>query len=347
MKALRMYKVGDLRVEECPTPAPKDGEVLLKVMACGVCGSDIPRITKFGAHVSPIIPGHEFAAEIVEIGRNVPDFKVGDRVTVPPLMPCYKCKWCQIGEYSLCEDYDYFGSRRDGAMAQYLCAPKENLLKIGPTVSFEDAATIDPCANAMHALLLSNFRAGETIAVYGAGAIGQYIMQCAKAIGAKTVIGIDIDDEKMPAMKACGADFTINSMRDDAPKMIADLTSGGADVVVDVTGAPIAQVNCINSAAKNGRVVYLGISHKPLDLPEKTVDAILRRQIRIIGSWNSFSAPFPGKEWTMSVQLMEQGKVTAAPIITHRVTLEEGPELFKRIGEGWRGFTKIMFLPWK
>lgn len=347
MKALRMYKPGDLRVEEIPVPSPKEGQVLIKVHACGICGSDIPRINKFGAHISPIIPGHEFSGEIVELGQGVTGFQVGDRVTVPPLIPCFQCKWCQIGEYSLCEHYDYYGSRRDGAMAQYICCEQGSLMKISDRISYEDAATIDPCANAMHALHIADFRAGETIAVYGAGAIGLYALQAAKAMGAKLVISVDISERKMESAKQCGADIAINSMKENAPKRIQELTTGGADLVIDVTGAPAAQINCIESATKMGRVVFLGISHKPLELPENTLDNVLRRQLRIIGSWNSFGAPFPGKDWTLSLQLFDQGKLTSAPVITHRLTLEGGPGIFRQIDDGGLFFNKILFLPWE
>ena len=347
MKALRMYKPGDLRVEEAPIPVPQEGEVLLKVQACGVCGSDIPRINKFGAHVSPIIPGHEFSAEIVDVGKNVTDWGIGDRVTVPPLMPCYKCHWCKIGQFSLCEDYDYFGSRRDGAMAQYLACPTTNLMRLANSISWEDAATTDPCANAMHALHISEFQAGETVCVYGAGPIGLYAVQCAKALGAKTVISVDINDEKIEVARKCGADFVINSIKEDAPAKVKDLTYGGADIVIDVTGAPIAQVNCLMSAKKLGRIVLLGISHKPLDLPEKAVDNIMRSQLRILGSWNSFDAPFPGKDWEVSLQLMERGLISSKHMISHRLSLEEGPDIFRKIDAGGYFFNKILFFPWK
>ena len=117
MKAVRMYAPRDLRVEEVDIPSYASDECLIKVMAVGVCGSDIPRVNQYGAHVSPIIVGHEFGGQIVETGADVTKFKVGDKVTCPPLIPCFKCKYCEIGEYSLCEDYDYYGSRRDGAFA--------------------------------------------------------------------------------------------------------------------------------------------------------------------------------------------------------------------------------------
>lgn len=171
MKAVRMYAPGDLRVEEVSIPEIEEDEVLVKVMAVGICGSDIPRANKYGAHVSPIILGHEFGGIIVKKGEKAGNFEVGDHVTATPLIPCYSCHWCREGQYSLCDHYDYYGSRRDGAMAQYIAVKTSNLLKVDRKVPFEDIATVDPCANALHAMFKAGFRPGETVCIFGAGAI--------------------------------------------------------------------------------------------------------------------------------------------------------------------------------
>lgn len=345
MKAVRMYDIGDLRVEDVDIPKINDNEVLLKVIACGICGSDIPRVNKYGAHVKPIIIGHEFSAEIVEIGKNVNGFNIGENVVVPPLIPCHQCKWCEKGLYSLCEDYSYFGSRRDGAMCEFVSSPIENLLKVDKSVDPIEVATADPCANAIHGLDLAETKEGDTVCVYGAGAIGLFAIQVAKAYGASKVIAVDINDKKLEIAKQCGADHTINSLNEDAPTIIKDLTGGGADVVLDVTGAPPAQLNCIDSADKMGRIVYLGISHRGLNLTDKHVDDIMRRQLRILGSWNSFTSPYPGSDWTKTIELFKEKKLDAKPIISHRLTLDEIPGIFKEIDKGDLFFNKILALP--
>lgn len=346
MKAVRMYKPGDLRVEDVEKPIPTDDEVLLKVMACGVCGSDIPRVNTYGAHIAPLTIGHEFSARVEQVGKNIKNFKVGDRVTVPPLMPCYQCEWCEKGLYSLCENYDYFGSRRDGAMAEYVCAPEANLLKLPDNVDYIDAATTDPCANAIHGLCQARVQEGDTVCIYGAGPIGLFAIQCAKVFGAKTVIAIDLGDRKLSIAKECGADHIIDSKEQDAVAAIREITNGEmADVVVDFTGAPPAQLNAINSAGKMGRVALVGISHKGLTLGEKEVDNIMRGQISLIGSWNSFTKPFPGYDWTESIKLFAQGKITSKPMISHKLPLEDAPEIFKQIAAGGLFFNKILFLP--
>lgn len=346
MKAVRMYAPGDLRVEEAPMPKMADDEALVKVMAVGVCGSDIPRANVYGAHVSPIILGHEFSGQIVETGKNVTKFKPGDRVTCPPLIPCFTCEWCKQGEYSLCEHYDYYGSRRDGAMAEYISVKEGNLLLIGDAISYEDGATIDPCANALHAMTRAAFQPGESVCVYGAGPIGLFAVQYAKLKKAGKVIAVDIWDEKLDQAKKVGADVVVNAKTADVEKAVKEATGGlGANIVIDFSGVPSAQLECIRCASKLGRVVLLGISHKGLELSDKEVDLIMREQLDLRGSWNSFTKPFPGSDWTDSIKLYEQYGMTAKDIISHRLPLDEAPEIFRKIKAGGFFFSKIMFYP--
>ena len=346
MKAVRMYAPGDLRVEEVDIPSYGADECLVKVMAVGVCGSDIPRVNQYGAHVSPIIVGHEFGGVITEVGAGITKFKAGDRVTCPPLIPCFKCKYCQMGQYSLCEDYDYYGSRRDGAFAQYIAVKEGNLLKVSDHVSYEDAATTDPCANALHGMERAEFKPGNSVCVYGAGPIGLFAIQYAKIKGASKIIAVDVWDEKLEMAKKNGADVLVNSKEKDPVQAVMDATEGeGADVVIDFSGAPVCQKASILSASKLGRVVFLGISHAGLELSEKEVDQLMRRQISLKGSWNSFTSPFPGSDWTGSVDLYENYGMTAKDIISHSLSLDEAPGIFKKIAEGGFFFSKIMFFP--
>lgn len=346
MQAVRMYKPKDLRLETADIPRPGRGQVLVRVMAVGICGSDIPRINEYGAYISPIIPGHEFAGEIVETGPGVQGFSSGDRVTVAPLIPCYQCKYCGMGEYSLCEKYSYYGSRCDGAFAQYIAVEEKNLLRIGKETSYETAATADPLANALHGLKRAGFKQEESVCVYGCGAIGLYTVQAAKALGASSVTAVDVSPEKLDSARQCGADAVFNGRDADVAAKVKSFTGGGADVVAEISGNPAAQHNCVFSAAKLGRVVIVGISHKGLDLSEKAVDTIMRGQLSVIGSWNSFSNPFPGWEWTKAVELFEDKKVDSGPVITHRLTLGEAPEVFRKLDAGGFFFNKILFFPW-
>lgn len=347
MKAVRMYKPGDLRVEDVPMPKMEKDEALIKVRAVGVCGSDIPRMLTYGAHVSPIICGHEFSGEIVETGSDVKSYHAGDRVVVPPLIPCGECEWCKKGIYSLCEHYDYYGSRRDGAYAEYISVKESNLMMVPDGVSYEDAATLDPCANAWHALVnRGHFKAGDSVAVIGAGPIGLFAVQIAKMKGASQIFAIDVWDEKLEIAKKIGADIVINSAKEDPVEKIREITGGkGANIAIDFSGAPTAQKQSILIASKMGRVIFLGISHKGLDLSAEEVDTLMRGQIELAGSWNSFTEPFPGADWTESLKMYTQG-MTAKDIISHRLSLDELPNIMKKIAQGGYFYNKIMFYPW-
>ena len=345
MKAVRMYAPGDLRVEDIPIPEINENEALVKVMAVGVCGSDIPRANVYGAYISPITLGHEFAGQIEKTGKNVKEFSVGDRVTVPPLIPCYKCEWCELGEYGLCVDYSYYGSRCEGAMADYIAVNKNNLLRVYDGISYEDAATTDPCANALHGMMRADFKAGDSVCVYGAGPIGLFAIQYARIKGASKIVAVDTLPEKLTLAEKCGAHVTFNSSNGSVASQVKEVTNGGANIVLDMTGVPVAQKDCIHCVSKLGKVILLGISHKGLDLSEKEVDLIMREQLDIRGSWNSFTKPFPGSDWVNSLELMKNG-LTARDIISHRLTLDEAPGIFSDIKNKSFFFSKIMFYPW-
>jgi len=346
MRAIQMKGIKQLELVEVKKPVPKSDEVLMKIMAVGVCGSDIPRILKFGAHVLPIIPGHEFAGEIVQVGKNVEGWKVGDHASAAPLIPCNKCEWCKQGIYSLCEDYKYYGSRNDGAFAEYLAVKANNLVRIKKTTPFEWGATIDPAANALHAYFRAKGTKKDTVAVFGLGAIGLFAIQYAKHLGIQTIIAVDINDDKLKCAKECGATYTVNSIKKDPVEDILKVTKGkGVTLTFDMAGLAVTEHQAILSTAKMGRCVFLGISHDGLNLSAKAVDQILRYQLAILGSWNSFSNPFPGKEWTEAAKLMDSKALDPSLIISHRLPLEDVPDTFKKIDKKEIVFNKIMFFP--
>jgi len=173
MKALVLHGVGDARFEEVPKPAAMPGEALVRVGFCGVCGSDIPRTFVKGTYRFPTICGHEFAGTVEAVGLGVDGYKPGDRVVVFPLLWCGKCAACELGNYVMCEDYDYYGSRRDGGFAEYVSVPPANLVPVPDGVSMEAASMTEPAAVAMHALKRAGGGfVGETVVVFGAGPIG-------------------------------------------------------------------------------------------------------------------------------------------------------------------------------
>ncbi|MHC0039061.1 galactitol-1-phosphate 5-dehydrogenase [Pseudoneobacillus sp. C159] len=344
MKAVKLYEPGNLKVEEVEVPDILENEVLVEVKAVGVCGSDIPRALYKGAYYQGLTLGHEFSGVITKIGKSVEEWKVGDRVTVAPLVPCMTCDQCQRGEYSLCSDYNYYGSRTDGAMAKYIKVNPKNLVQLPDNVSFEAGAMVDPAANAVHGLWAGNLKKGDKVAVFGLGAIGLFAVQLSKIFGASQVVAVDIHDEKLQLAEELGADITINSRLHNPTQFIKEKLNY-IDFAIDTSGSPIAQDQAVASCGKHGRVVFLGISNQGLELSSESVNRILRHELTIRGSWNSFSAPFPGREWTYTTELMGEGKLITEPVVSHRFSIDEAPEVFNRIRNKEILFNKIMFFP--
>ncbi len=345
MRALKLYAPGDIRFESAPVPEIKPDEVLVNVKACGVCGSDIPRLLVYGAYRPDLIPGHEFSGVVVSTGDAVDSISIGQRVVAAPLIPCMQCEWCESGNYSLCKSYDYLGSRSNGAMAEYVRVPKANIIPLPDEVSFEAGAMVDPAANAVHALDKADIGPDSVVVIFGCGPIGLFAIQLAKYRGAATVIGVDVNGDKLILAKNAGCDATINSLEKDPVEAIRAIAPAGADVILDASGVPACQHQAVLAAANHGVVTFLGISHADLTLSEKAVDRILRGELRIQGSWNSFSKPFPGHEWTDSVKYMQQGVMWKDSFISHRLRLEDGPDFFSKLSKERFYFSKIMFLP--
>lgn len=345
MEAAVLYAPGDLRVEKVHTPAALvTGEVLVKVRAAGICGSDLDRVMKAGTYKFPTIPGHEFCGEIEEVGLNVSKFKKGDRVAVAPIMPCFKCEFCQQGNYGQCDDYNFLGSRTDGGFAQFVNAPVRNLIKIPDGVSFIEGATIEPAAVTLHGIKKVGINAGDSVAVLGCGAIGLFAVQFAKILGATKIIAVDIEPEKLELAKEIGADICINAADGDVVKAIKELTSGkGVNVAVETAGVSITQEQCLRAAKKQGRILYLGTAHKDVVIPPKSFECIVRNEITIVGAWNSYSAPFPGVEWHAALDYIKAGKLKIMPLISHTLKLSEAPKVFKELVDRKYKFNKVIF----
>jgi L-iditol 2-dehydrogenase len=345
MKAANLYAPGDIRVEEVPLPHPAEGEVLISVKACGVCGSDIPRVMQTGTYRFPTIPGHEFTGEVVELGPGTEDVARGLRVTVVPLIPCRKCSYCATGKYNLCEDYDYLGSRTNGAFAEFVKVPASNLLLLPDSVDFELGALTDPAAVALHAVRKLGLNAGDRVAVFGVGPIGAIALQWAKIVGASETIAVDIFPDKLQVAKDFGAELCIDGRSQDPVKIIREYTGGaGVERTLEFAGHPVTQEQSILATAKHGASVWGGISHSGLNLSEKAVDGILRKEITINGSWNSSFAPLVS-DWETALLFMGQGKIKSGGIISHRLPLDDIAATFQMMLDRRQYFNKVMFFP--
>ena len=218
MKAAVLHGNDDIRYENYPTPVPAPGQVIVKVVATGICGSDVPRVLNNGAHYYPIVLGHEFAGEIVETGESIEGLAVGDRVSGAPLVPCMKCVDCQKGNYALCKHYTFIGSRIQGSFAEYVALPAANAVKFDESVTFEQGAFFEPCTVALHGVRVNGYKGGGEVAILGGGTIGIFTMQWAKIFGAKSVTVFDISDDRLSLAKEFGADFVSNTKTDVTEK---------------------------------------------------------------------------------------------------------------------------------
>ena len=344
MKACVLHAVGDLRYEDVANPVPREGEVLLEIRASGICGSDIARVFTKGTYRFPTIPGHEFAGEIVETGKGVPTSYLGKRAAVFPLIPCRKCDMCEVGEYASCRDYNYFGSRCDGGFAERIAVPVWNLVLADQTLSFEEAAMVEPAAVALHALNRARIRPGDSVAIYGAGPIGLMVGEFARISGASNVILMDIDERKLAFARSLGYKFAWNSAQPGHLDEILQLTSGkGVDLAVECSGASAAYAACLRCTKPQGDVVLMGNPVADMHLNQKDYWEVLRKQLTLFGTWNSSYTKMKN-DWQTVIDYMSAGKLNVKPFITHRFELNSCNEALLLMRDKTEFYNKVMLI---
>lgn len=310
MKAAVLHAKENLRYEDYPTPEPSDDQVLVKVKAAGICGSDIPRVLGDGAHFYPIILGHEFSGEIVSVGSSVKTVSVGDRVAAVPLIPCFVCSDCQKGNYSQCGHYSFIGSRVQGGFADYVALPESNVVRFDKSVSFEQGAFFEPSTVALHGLKCADYHGGEDVAILGGGTIGLFAAQWAMIFGAKRVFVFDIDNERLALAKKLGADVTINTLEQDFKEKVKEYTNGkGFGFIFETAGVDVTMKLAFELAANKASVCFIGTPTKDITFTPKLFENMNRKEFKLTGSWMSYSAPFPGSEWELTAHFFGNGKL--------------------------------------
>ena len=341
MKALNLHGIGDLRYEDVPMPSCKKGEVLLKIRAVGICGSDVPRVFEKGTYHFPIIIGHEFAGEIMEAEDST---LVGRGASVFPLLPCGKCEACRTEHYAQCSNYDYYGSRRDGAMAEYLAVKRENLCMMPEGVSYEEAAMCEPTAVALHAFQKSGVGIGNTILIYGIGTIGLILAQWARIAGVRNIVLVGRTDDKVEFAKKMGFPLAMNGKSESPEKLVQRVTDGrGSDACIEGTGESEPWEACIRCVRNYGTVVSMGNPIKEMRLSQNGYWKILRRELRIVGTWNS-SFGRRKNDWLEAVRTMQDKQLELKNLITHKFSLAEYKEAFSLIHERKEMYCKVMFM---
>jgi L-iditol 2-dehydrogenase len=344
MKALVLAANATLELKEVPEPVRPGPEwALVRVAFCGICNSDLHRGFESAAYHYPLIMGHEFSGT-VEQPAAAARFPLGARVIAFPLIPCKRCVPCQTGDYAQCVDYDYLGSRRDGAFAERVWVPEANLMPVPEGTSLEDASMTEPCAVALHGVGKLSIKPGDTGAVFGAGPIGNMAAQWMRLRGCQTVFVVDIDERKLALAAEMGFS-PVDARTSDPAEQIRQATGGaGADRVIEAVGLPGTFLQAVQCAARFGEVVFLGNIRGSFTIGEKDFSSILRRELIIYGTWNSRVVPEGRNEWTTVLSHLG-GRIEVARLISHTLPLAEGAEAFRRILARTEFFNKVVLTP--
>jgi L-iditol 2-dehydrogenase len=318
-----------LELTDFPRPEPGPGEVLIRVAACGICGSDVHGYDgTSGRRIPPIVMGHEAAGVVAATGAGVSRFTPGDRVTFDSTVYCGECAFCKRSEVNLCDRREVIGVscgdyRRHGAFAEYIAVPERILYHLPEAMSFPEAAMLEAVSVALHAVHVTGDVKGQTVLVIGAGMIGLLTMQAARAAGAARVMIADIDATRLNLARSLGNDGTFNLSGAELTQEILQQTGGmGTDVVLEAVGRNETIAAAIDSVRKGGTVTLIGNITPKVELP---LQKVVSRQIRLQGSAASAG------EYPEAIDLVASGMIKVKPLITAVAPLEDGPQWFKRL----------------
>ena len=343
MKALILEAYNQLKYTEVPDPEPARDEVLIQVKACGICGSDVHGMDgSTGRRIPPLIMGHEASGVITEIGPHVTGFAPGERVTFDSTLYCGTCTFCRRGEINLCENRRVLGVscdeyRQHGAFAEYVTVPERILYRIPEGVSFEQAAMVEACSVAFHAVGRTQVLLADSAVVVGTGMIGLLIVQALRAAGCGQIIAVDIDDRKLEMASQLGADACFNNAREDVIQRVQDLTHGqGAEVAYEVVGVTSSCQLALSSLRKGGSLILVGNISPEISLP---LQSIVTREVRLFGSCASQG------EYPACLKMMMRGSINVEALISKIAPLAEGATWFRRLYEKEAGLMKVILCP--
>jgi L-iditol 2-dehydrogenase len=342
MNALLLSEYKKLEIVDLPVPIPGPGEILVRVAACGICGSDVHGYDgSSGRRIPPIVMGHEAAGIVAGVTPGIGRFKEGDRVTFDSTISCGECASCRRGQLNLCDRRQVLGVscgeyRRNGAFAEYVNVPAHVAYELPPNLRFEEAALLEAVAVALHAVSLVTVGPQSTALVLGAGTIGLLVQQALRAVGCSCVFVADVDENRLKVSAALGADAVLQS-GPQLPEQIDQLTAGmGVDIAIEAVGINATLRAAINAVRKDGSVVLVGnIS------PEVTIHLqnVVARQIRLQGSCASAG------EYPRAIELVSTGQIKVKPLISAVAPLSEGPGWFERLYAKEANLMKVVLTP--
>jgi L-iditol 2-dehydrogenase len=343
MKALVLSAYNHLELADVPSPVAGPDEVLVRVEACGICGSDVHGYDgSSGRRIPPIVMGHEAAGVVASVGATVRGITPGDRVTFDSTVYCGVCDYCLRGEVNLCDKRQVVGVscadyKREGAFAEYVRVPKHIVYKLPESLSFAEAAMLEAVSVALHAVRISALRAGERALVVGAGMIGLLTLQAAKAAGCSQVIIADVDATRLDLARKVGADIVVHASGAELLSQVLARTDGrGVDVVFEAVGRNDTVAVAIDAVRKGGTVTLIGNITAEVTLP---LQKVVTREIRLQGSAASAG------EYPRAMELMTSGVIQVQPLITAVAPLADGPQWFARLHAREPNLIKVVLTP--
>lgn len=344
MKALLHIEPYKLSIVDVPVPQIDETEVLIRVKACGICGSDVHGYTGItGRRIPPLIMGHEASGVIEKIGPAVKDrLKIGQRVTFDSTLFCNNCSFCRAGMINHCLNRRVFGVstgsyRLPGAFAEYVAAPWWVVYPIPDELSFEYTAMLEPAAVGLHAINRTPIRPEDTVVIIGAGTIGLFTIACAKLKNPRRIIAIELNPVRSKIASRMGANLVLNPKKDNIPRTIKELTDSlGVNVVLEAIGIPETVDQAIDIVRNNGQVTLIGNVTPRIEL---SLQKIVTREINIRGTCASAG------EHRDCINLFANGKINPASILSEILPLSEGPKAFEELLEGKSGLLKVILKP--
>lgn len=325
MKVAVWHGGKDLRIEEAPTPLVEKTTVLVRVRACGLCGSDLHAYQGLSdRRVPPLVMGHEFAGDVEATGGDVKNLDVGDRVVVDPLVVCGECDSCIGGWENVCRDKKLVGLSMQGALAEHMAVPSDRCFLLPDEMSYEEGAMVEPAAVAVHATNRAAISLADTVAIVGTGVIGLLIVQVVRLRGPYAIFAIDLSNERLGLAKTFGADEAINPKKVDPVESVMELTNrAGADCVLEAVGIEETVAQAIKMASDRGRVVVVGLVQKPMELEPLGITV---RELSLMGAY-----AYTDRDFKTAIGLISEGRIDVKTMITMVLPLDSIKEGFEAL----------------
>ncbi len=343
MKALLYTKPYTFEYSDFPDPAVGDDDILIRIKACGICGSDVHGFTgKTGRRIPPLIMGHEAAGIVEGLGKNVSGFEKSDRVCFDSTVYCNKCEACRVGLFNRCDERQVLGVsvpafKRHGAFAEFVAVPWWIVSKIPDELSFINAALLEPTSIGTHAANRAPISSNDTVVVIGAGTIGLFILQGARLHGAAKIIAVDINNFRLDLAKKLGANVLINPLESNLSKTILQETEGkGANVTLEAVGYAKTFADAVSITRMGGYIVAVGNLQKNAEFD---LQQLVAKEHNFIGSYASSG------EFSDCIELVASGKINVEPLISDVLPLKEGPGAFGRLLKAEENLLKIVLEP--